>query len=66
MTRCITCKSLTENTTGICDSPYHNSFNKAKFITYLENKIENDGYRSANVDAIYYSLIKKIDNGEFE
>ncbi|WP_342265855.1 hypothetical protein [Spiroplasma endosymbiont of Villa modesta] len=40
--------------------------NKAKFITYLENKIENDGYRSANVDAIYYSLIKKINNGEFD
>ncbi|WP_338986662.1 hypothetical protein [Spiroplasma endosymbiont of Dasysyrphus albostriatus] len=39
---------------------------KEKLITYLENKIENDGYRSANNDAIYYSLIKKINNGEFD
>ncbi|WJG69794.1 hypothetical protein [Spiroplasma ixodetis] len=39
---------------------------KEKLITYLENKIENDGYRSANNDAIYYSLIKKINNCEFD
>ena len=38
---------------------------KEKIITYLENKIENDGYRSASNDAIYYSLIQKIKNGDF-
>ncbi|WP_338960578.1 MULTISPECIES: hypothetical protein [unclassified Spiroplasma] len=43
-----------------------NFIDKAKFITYLENKIENDGYRSTNVDAIYHSLIQKINNGEFD
>ncbi|WP_339040130.1 MULTISPECIES: hypothetical protein [unclassified Spiroplasma] len=39
---------------------------KEKLITYLENKIKNDGYRSANNDSIYYSLIQKINNGEFD
>ncbi|WJG69662.1 hypothetical protein [Spiroplasma ixodetis] len=39
---------------------------KEKLITYLENKIENDGYRSTNNDSIYYSLIQKINNGEFD
>ncbi|WP_400254767.1 hypothetical protein [Spiroplasma endosymbiont of Cleonymus obscurus] len=43
-----------------------NFIDKAKFITYLENKIESDGYRSANNDAIYYSLIQKINSGEFD
>lgn len=45
---------------------FDNFIDKAKFITYLENKIENDGYRSTNVDAIYHSLIQKINNGDFE
>ncbi|WP_342253072.1 hypothetical protein [Spiroplasma endosymbiont of Zeiraphera isertana] len=40
--------------------------NIEKLIKYLENKIENDGYRSASNDSIYYSLIKKINNGEFD
>lgn len=40
--------------------------NKEKLIKYLENKIENDGYRSASNDSIYYSLIKKINNQEFD
>ncbi|WP_338988042.1 hypothetical protein [Spiroplasma endosymbiont of Dasysyrphus albostriatus] len=39
---------------------------KEKLIKYLENKIENDGYRSASNDSIYYSLIKKINNREFD
>ncbi|WP_338974540.1 hypothetical protein [Spiroplasma endosymbiont of Tricholauxania praeusta] len=39
---------------------------KEKLIKYLENKIENDGYRSASNDSIYYSLIKKINNQEFD
>lgn len=39
--------------------------NKEKLIKYLKNKIENDEYRSASNDAIYYSLIQKIKNGEF-
>ncbi|WJG70245.1 hypothetical protein [Spiroplasma ixodetis] len=38
---------------------------KEKLIKYLKNKIENDGYRSASNDAIYYSLIQKIKNGDF-
>lgn len=38
---------------------------KEKLIKYLKNKIENDEYRSASNDAIYYSLIQKIKNGEF-
>ncbi|WP_342261159.1 hypothetical protein [Spiroplasma endosymbiont of Notiophilus biguttatus] len=45
---------------------FENFIDKAKFITYLENKIENDGYRNANNDAIYYSLIQKINSGEFD
>ncbi|WP_339049273.1 hypothetical protein [Spiroplasma endosymbiont of Colias croceus] len=39
---------------------------KEKLIKYLKNKIENDGYRSASNDSIYYSLIKKINNREFD
>ncbi|WP_342265831.1 hypothetical protein [Spiroplasma endosymbiont of Villa modesta] len=39
---------------------------KEKLIKYLKNKIENDEYRSASNDAIYYSLIKKINNREFD
>ncbi|WP_339047434.1 hypothetical protein [Spiroplasma endosymbiont of Colias croceus] len=45
---------------------FENFIDKAKLIKYLENKIENDGYRSASNDSIYYSLIKKINNGEFD
>ncbi|WP_342261383.1 hypothetical protein [Spiroplasma endosymbiont of Notiophilus biguttatus] len=45
---------------------FDNFIDKGKFIKYLENKIENDGYRSTNNDAIYYSLIQKINSGEFD